>query len=65
MDVLFQTDSKITISLESQTISFNNTKISFDIEKHRKKTLLEGLDDITMTLEYEDQIAQYEQNHAY
>ena len=65
MDVLFQTDSKITISLELQTISFNNTKISFDIENHRKKTLLEGLDDITMTLEYEDQIAQYEQNHAY
>jgi len=64
MDVLFQTNSKITVDLESQVINFNNTKFSFDIEKHRKKTLLEGLDDITMTLEYEDQIAQYEQNYA-
>ncbi len=64
MDVLFQTNSKITVDLESQVINFNNTKFSFDIEKHRKKTLLEGLDDISMTLEYEDQIAQYEQNHA-
>ena len=63
MDKLFQTNSKITIDLKSQIISFDDTSINFEIENHRKKTLLEGLDDITLNLAYEDKITLYEKNH--
>jgi len=37
--------------------------ISFPIEPHWKKILLEGLDDIAMTLLHEDQIVKYERSH--
>jgi len=63
MDKLFQTNSKITVDLKSQMIIYNDTQIPFEIENHRKKTLLEGLDDIAMTLAYEDKITLYEKNH--
>ncbi len=63
MDKLFQTNSKITVDLKSQMIIYNDTQIPFEIENHRKKTLLEGLDDIAITLRYEDKITLYEKNH--
>jgi len=63
MEKLFQTNSKITIDLKSQIISFDDTSINFEIENHRKKTLLEGLDDIAITMRYEDKITLYEKNH--
>ncbi len=63
MDKLFQTNSKITVDLKSQMIIYNDTQIPFEIENHRKKTLLEGLDDIAMTMVYEDKITLYEKNH--
>ncbi|MFB5636842.1 MAG: 3-isopropylmalate dehydratase small subunit, partial [Nitrosarchaeum sp.] len=34
--------------------------ISFDIDSHKKKILLEGLDDIAQTLLYEKQISNFE-----
>jgi 3-isopropylmalate/(R)-2-methylmalate dehydratase small subunit len=37
--------------------------ISFHIEPHWKKILLEGLDDIAMTLLHEKQITSYEKTH--
>lgn len=60
MDILFKYQNDIEINLENQTIKTDDDKIFFDIENHRKKTLLEGLDDITVTLQYEDKISQYE-----
>ena len=50
----------ITINLEKQTISMKSKEISFEIDSHRKKILLEGLDDIAQTLQLEDQISQFE-----
>ena len=35
--------------------------VRFDIEPHRKNCLLEGLDDIGLTLAKKDQIADFEQ----
>ena len=55
-------DSKVTVDLESQTITTNSETISFDIDPHKKKILLEGLDDIALTLQYEDKITEFEKN---
>lgn len=62
IESLFKTNSEIEVNLENQTIIMPNETISFDIEGHRKKTLLEGLDDISITLQYEDKILQYEKS---
>lgn len=52
----------LTIDLESQEIKKENGDvISFDIDKFKKKTLLEGLDDITLTLMSESAIEAYEE----
>jgi len=41
----------VEINLEEQEIRFGNNKIKFEIESFRKKCLLEGLDDIALSLE--------------
>jgi len=47
--------------LENQTISKPDGKIiDFEIEQFRKKCLLEGLDDISLTLQHEEKIRSYE-----
>ena len=60
---LFSTKSEIEVDLHGQTIKADNISISFNIEPHWKKILLEGLDDIAMTLQYEDEIVKYERSH--
>ena len=59
---LFKIGSEIEVNLENQIITIPNETISFDIEHYRKKTLLEGLDDISITLKYEEKISQYEKS---
>lgn len=60
VDSLFQTISEIEVDLEAQKITTQTKTISFEIDEHRKQILLKGLDDIAMTLEYEDEISDYE-----
>ena len=60
VDSLFQTSSEIEVDLEAQKIKTPTKTISFKIDGHRKQILLNGLDDIAMTLEYEDEIFDYE-----
>jgi 3-isopropylmalate/(R)-2-methylmalate dehydratase small subunit len=48
------------IDLPSQSISIDGEKISFEIEEYRKQRLLEGLDDISITMNYEQNITDYE-----
>jgi 3-isopropylmalate/(R)-2-methylmalate dehydratase small subunit len=60
VDELFQTSAEIEVDLEAQKIKTQTKTISFDIDNHRKQILLKGLDDIAMTLEYEDKISNYE-----
>ena len=59
---LFKIGSEIEVNLENQIITIPNETILFDIEHYRKKTLLEGLDDISITLKYEEKISQYEKS---
>ena len=48
------------IDLPSQSISVSGEKIGFEIEEYRKQRLLEGLDDISITMNYEKNITDYE-----
>jgi len=51
----------LTIDLKNQTItSESGEKINFNIDPFRKKCLLEGLDDIALTLEKSEKIYDYE-----
>ena len=52
----------IEIRLEKQEIKFGNNKIEFDIDPFKKKCLLEGLDDIALSLEKSNKISSYEKN---
>ncbi len=51
-----------TIDLESQTVtSPSGSKFRFEIDPGRKQKLLEGLDDIGLTLKRGDAIAAFEE----
>jgi 3-isopropylmalate/(R)-2-methylmalate dehydratase small subunit len=52
---------KIEVDLGSQTLSVSNETISFDVDPFRKHCLLEGLDDIGLTLQHVDDIKTYEE----
>jgi 3-isopropylmalate/(R)-2-methylmalate dehydratase small subunit len=62
VEKLQQETSQIEVDLEKQTITTPSEKISFKIDPHKKKILLEGLDDIAQTLQYEDKITEFEKN---
>jgi len=53
---------EIEIDLVEQKIIFGNNKINFEIDSFKKKCLLEGLDDIALSLEKTDKIAHFENN---
>ena len=58
-------NATLTVDLESQTISGpDGGKIHFDIDPFRKHCLLNGLDDIGLTLEKADHIASFEAKAA-
>ena len=51
---------EFNIDLPNQSIQAGNHSINFEIEDHRKDRLLQGLDDIGITLGYKEDIASYE-----
>jgi len=51
---------EIEINLENQEILYGNKSIKFDLDSSKKTRLLEGLDDIGMSLEKVPAIDQYE-----
>jgi 3-isopropylmalate/(R)-2-methylmalate dehydratase small subunit len=51
---------ELEVDLENQILKTNSEQISFDIDTHKKKILLEGLDDISQTLQFEDRISKFE-----
>ena len=55
---------RLAIDLEKQTVSDDfGWTAHFEIEPFDKKCLLEGLDDIALTLAHEDRIEAYEKGH--
>ena len=51
---------EIEIDLVDQIIKFGNNEIKFEIDPFKKKCLLEGLDDIALSLERTDKIMSFE-----
>ena len=52
---------RLTIDLAAQAVTTpDGTAFRFDIDAFRKKRLLEGLDDIGLTLQHVDEIRAYE-----
>lgn len=55
---------EFTVDLENQSLSTPaGNNIQFEIDGFRKHNLLNGLDDIGLTLQHTDKIADYEQGH--
>ena len=51
---------EISINLTDQNILFGNQKIKFDLDKFKKKCLIEGLDDIALSLKQNQKIDAFE-----
>jgi len=51
---------EISINLLDQKIVFGNKEIKFEIDGFKKKCLIEGLDDIALSLEKSVKITDYE-----
>ena len=51
---------KIEINLKEQEILFGNSKIKFELDSFKKKCLLNGLDDIALSLEKSEKISSFE-----
>ena len=66
---LFETTARnegyrLTVDLPSQTVTDDSgLKLQFQIDPFRKDALLKGLDEIGMTLQHAEQIAQYEKDY--
>ena len=57
---LQQETSAIEVNLETQSIKTPSEEIPFEIDSYKKKILLEGLDDIDQTYQYEEKISAFE-----
>jgi 3-isopropylmalate/(R)-2-methylmalate dehydratase small subunit len=55
-------ENKIIIDLENQKIIADKKEYNFTIDSFKKKCLLEGLDDINLTLQKENKIKYFEEN---
>ncbi|MDC3295355.1 3-isopropylmalate dehydratase small subunit [Candidatus Pelagibacter sp.] len=53
---------EILIDLNKEKIIFGNSEIKFDIDPFKKKCLLEGLDDIALSLAKKEKITTFEEN---
>ena len=61
IEKLLQETNAIEVDLENQIIKTSSEDISFEINSHKKKILLEGLDDIAQTFQFEDKISEFEE----
>lgn len=56
---------EIEVNLEEQTVTAADGKVyNFDIDQYYKKMLLNGWDEISLTIQYEDQIKAYEEKRV-
>ena len=51
---------RMTVDLEARIASIGDLQVPFEIDDYTRWRLLEGLDDIGLTLRNEDKIAQFE-----
>lgn len=63
MDELFALEGRITIELDAQSIQTNGKTHQFEVDSERKRRLLNGLDDIDLTLQHQDEIKAFEKKY--
>ena len=63
VDILFEFQGEIEINLKKQSVKADNKTYHFDVDSERKRRLINGLDDIDLTLQYEDEIRSFEAQH--
>jgi 3-isopropylmalate/(R)-2-methylmalate dehydratase small subunit len=52
---------RLTVDLDDQVVvTDNGLQFSFEVDPHKKHKLLQGLDDIGLTLQYENEMQEYE-----
>ena len=56
---------KVTVDLPNQTVTANDKTFHFDIDETWKNKLVNGLDDIAVTLQFENEIQTYETSKAF
>jgi len=56
---------EVTVDLASQTVTAGDKTFHFDVDADIKDRLLNGLDEIALTLQHEDEITAYEAARAY
>ena len=56
--------TQITISLENMTVDVDSLHFKFDLDPFRRHCMLEGLDAISLTLQHQENISNYEKNMA-
>ncbi|WKE58073.1 3-isopropylmalate dehydratase small subunit [Corynebacterium tuberculostearicum] len=57
-------ETQVTVDLEARTVTVGENTYRFDIDDYTRWRLMEGLDDIGITLRNEDAIAGYESRRA-
>jgi len=63
VDTLFAYQGEIVINLQEQSVKTEDNIYNFEVDAERKRRLINGLDDIGLTLQYEDQIRSFEAEH--
>jgi len=63
VDALFAYQGEIVVNLEEQSVKTEDNIYKFEVDSERKRRLINGLDDISLTLQYEDQIRSFESEH--
>ena len=63
VDTLFSYQGEIVIILEEQSVKTGDNIYNFEVDAERKRRLINGLDDIGLTLQYENQIRSFETEH--
>ena len=53
-------DTKVTVDLESRTITAGGLSAKFDVDEYVRWRLMEGLDDVGLTLKHVDTIGEFE-----
>ena len=53
---------EISVDLNEEKIIYGNNEVIFEVDKFKKKCLLEGLDDIALSLKKSDKIENFEKN---
>mgnify|MGYP000005482839 FL=1 len=56
--------TQVTVDLESRTVTYNDATCSFELDDYTRWRLMEGLDDIGLTLRHVDVVTSFEEKRA-